>query len=196
MNENLFWEYINLTNEVVREGLSIREIEERQIWLIEEKLFLHSFEDVLKFHRIFSEKIYELFLPTLAEVFMVSHSNYDSLKKGDVYISNDGFRDFRSWIVGLGREEFENFKAYQKEEDFLKYDLNPNKAYREDLEYIIVDLYEAFKETEEDLTQLEKIYEQKYDFFYDGDYQLDLEEKIDWANINQKYPIILRRRET
>ena len=196
MNEKIFWQYIDLTKEVATEGLGVRDIEERQIWLIEEKLFLHSFEDVLEFHRIFSEKVYELFLPTLAEVFMVSHSNYDTLKKGNVYISNDGFRDFRSWIVGLGREEFENFKTYQKEEDFLEYDLDPDNAYREDLEYIIVDLYEGFKETEQDLTELEKIYERKYDFFYDGDYQSDLEEKIDWANINQKYPRILQRRET
>lgn len=194
MNEIFFWEYIDLKNEVATEGLGVRDIEERQIWLIEEKLFHHSFEEVLEFHRIFSEKIYELFLPTLAEVFMVSHSNYDSLKKGNVYISNDGFRDFRSWIIGLGREEFENFKAYQKEEDFLKYDLHPDKAYREDLEYIIVDLYEGFKETAQDLTQLEKIYERKYDFFYDGDYQSGLEEKIDWANINKKYPRLLQRR--
>ena len=86
MNEKIFWEYIDLKNEVATEGLAVRDIEERQIWLIEEKLFHHSFEEVVEFHRIFSEKLYELFLPTLAEVFKVSHSNYDSFKKGNVFI--------------------------------------------------------------------------------------------------------------
>ena len=145
MKEETFWKYIDLINYVDTEGLNTREKEYYQVHLIKRKLINQDFKETLDFHRVFSEKLYELFLPTLAEIFMVSGNKYEKLKKGNTYISNDGFRDFRSWIIGLGKKEFENFKRYSKEKEFLKYDLNPNNAYREDLEYMIVDVYEELK---------------------------------------------------
>ena len=194
MQETTFWEYLDLINQADTEGLDAREKEDYQVALIKQALIPLDFEEILDFHRILNDKLYELFLPTLAEVFMVSHRKYEDLKKGDVYISNDGFRDFRAWIIGLGREAFEKFKAYGKEEDFLGYDLNPNHAYRDDLEYIITDLYDFFKKRKRNQSQLSAIYEKKYDFGCDGDYDLDLNDKIDWANIDKKYPTILKRK--
>lgn len=194
MQETRFWEYIDLIHHEETEGLSIREKEFYQVYLIKRKLLGQNFDETLAFHHIFSKKIRELFLPTLAEVFMVSWNSYEKLKTGDVYISVDGFRDFRSWIVGQGKDEFEKFKAYSNEEDFLKYDLSPDNAYREDLEYIMTDIYGVFKKLAQGQNQLVDIYEHSYLFGYDGDYQLDLNDKIDWANINKKYPKILNNR--
>lgn len=195
MQETTFWEYIDLINHVDTEGLNTREKEDYQVYLIKRKLIKQDFKETLGFHRIFSKKLYELFLPALAEVFMVSWCKYEKLKEGNAYISNDGFKDFRSWIIGLGREEFEKFKTYENEVDFLKYDLNSDNAYREDLEYIIVELYEEFKKRVKDKNQLKEIYEKKYKFGYDRDYQLDLNDKIDWVNINKKYPKFLKKNE-
>ena len=194
MQESIFWEYIDLINQVDKEGLNTREKEYYQVHLIKRKLINQDFSKTLAFHRIFSDKIYELFLPTLAEVFMASWNVYESLQEENLYISNDGFRDFRSWIVGLGKKEFENFKQYSTEKEFLNYDLDPNKAYREDLEYIIVELYEAISKREKENSQIEIIYKKKYEYGYDGDYDKDLINKIDWANIDKKYPTILRKK--
>ena len=194
MQESIFWEYIDLINQVDTEGLNTREKEYYQVHLIKRKLINQDFSKILAFHRIFSDKIYELFLPTLAEVFMASWNVYESLQEENLYISNDGFRDFRSWIVGLGKKEFENFKQYSTEKEFLNYDLDPNKAYREDLEYIIVELYEAISKREKENSQIEIIYKKKYEYGYDGDYDKDLINKIDWANIDKKYPTILRKK--
>jgi len=194
MQESIFWEYIDLINHVDTEGLNTREKEYYQVHLIKRKLFFQDFSKTLEFHRTFSEKLYELFLPNLAEVFMVSWSNYESLQRENLYISNDGFKDFRSWIIGLGKKEFENFKNFSTEKEFLNYDLNPNNAYREDLEYIILDLYQEFKKKSKDIPKLKSIYEKKYNFGYDGDYQTDLIDKINWVNIDKKYPTILKKK--
>ena len=190
MQEDTFWEYIDLIKHVDTEGLNLVEKESYQVHLIKRKLIELDFKEVLVFHQIFNQKLYELFSPTLAEVFMVSWNSYEKLKNGNVYISNDGFRDFRSWIIGLGREEFEKFKTYEKEEDFLKYDLNSDIPYREDLEHIVVELYENLKKEQQ--SQIKEIYEKYSGLYCDGDYQLDLEDKIDWININKKYPVTLK----
>ena len=122
---------------------------------------------------------------------MVTTHPIGELRNGIKFISNDGFRDFRSWIVGLGKKAFEEFKNFEEEEGLIKYNLDCELAYREDLEYLIIDLYELAQITEE--RNVEKIFEKKYKVGCDGDYEKDLLNPIEWKKLDKKYPRLIQK---
>ena len=69
MNEEVFWEYIGLIDESTLTFSNKWEREEMQMLLLEKALEKHPFEEVLEFHRILFQKLYDLFLPKIAELF-------------------------------------------------------------------------------------------------------------------------------
>lgn len=186
MTEHKFWEYIELVYTSETRHLNVRDQEDLQVLLIKDQLRKDGLKGALDFYRILFEKLRALFRPNLAELFMVTWNSYESLQKENVYISNDGFRDFRSWIIGLGRKDYMRFKNFEQEESILEYDLNPNVAYREDLEYIINELYKEHWSEPYDKKN-ENLYKTKYLYGCDGDHKEDLINRIDWQNLDKKY---------
>ncbi len=90
MDENQFWKIIESSVET-----------NRPYRHLSEELGKLSREDILLFHYIFTKKLSEACtFPLLAANFVISS-----------YVSDDGFKEFRSWLVGQGRNRFENAVA-------------------------------------------------------------------------------------
>lgn len=130
MKNSVFWEILDLANELfIYEGSGRLELYKKTI---EENRELLSEENLCDFQAAFNQKLSDLFLPKVVEVFYLT--SY-SLKSNWGYISNDGFLDFRAWIISLGQKNFMKFILFEHEDEILEFDFNPNYAYREDLVY-------------------------------------------------------------
>lgn len=191
MTEKEFWKYIEMINEVQSPPKNKWVREEMQIALIEQALEKLPFKETLAFHEILFKKLHELFLPKVAAVYLLMYESVENLKNGQRYLSNDGFRDFRSWIIGLGKIQFELFKNYQSEADILDVYLHPEFSYRSDLELIIDTQYELaiINENEE---KVENLMSKKYSIGCDGDYKKDLIDKIEWHKLETQFPTLIK----
>lgn len=178
MKELEFWKIIEDRHPALTEA-DVQEMghEDAQYFSIKE--LLHSEERAVAFQEKLNEKILSLFEPKIAELFLVScnpQEKYDSL-----YISNDGFIDFRAWIVSLGKANYERFLNFESETEILEYNLDPNFAYREDLVYLVNEVFDESFEKESPCS-LE----------VNGDYE-KLYIEIRKNNLKNIYPILFKR---
>lgn len=60
------------------------------------------------------------------------------------------------------------------------------RAYRDDLEFIINDLYKEFYAELND-AEIDKMYENRFSGVYFADFG-EISAEIDWANLDKKYP--------
>ena len=186
MQEDKFWKYIELAQKELPEFNNIRAYEEYQIFLIKQSLVKQSFKEIFNFNKIYIQKVNKLLLPNVVELFTVRRRSFEDLKDGQAYISNDGFRDFRGWIIGLGRENYQLLKDFKKEEEIIHFNFYVENAYRDDLEFIINDLYEAFYAELKD-AEIDKMYKNRFSKGDLADFG-EISEQIDWANLDKKYP--------
>lgn len=191
MKEDKFWEYIELAAVKLSSFKHIREYEFYQTTLIVEALIKQPFQETFHFNKIYTQKVDELLLPNVVELFAVSHRPFEKLKDGQAYISNDGFRDFRDWVIGLGRENYQLIKNFKTENEIIHLNFHIETAYRDDLEFIINDLYEEYFSKFED-TEIDKMYENRFSGGYFADFET-VSKQIDWANLDKKYPKIFAK---
>lgn len=136
VKNSVFWEILDLANVLfIYEGSGRLELYEKTIEANRELL---SVENLGNFQMAFNQKLHDLFLPKIVEVFYLTAYG---LKKDWGYISNDGFLDFRAWIISLGQKKFMKFILFEHENEILEFDFNPNYAFREDLVYFGKDTY-------------------------------------------------------
>jgi len=95
MTAEIFWEYIELVQGKLPKFHNNRAYENYQTQLIKQALIKQSFQEVVNFNIAYTKKVDELFSPNVIELYAVSYLSFRELKDGQVYISNDGFRDFR-----------------------------------------------------------------------------------------------------
>lgn len=184
--EEKFWAYIELVQDKLPKFHNNRAYENYQTQLIKQALLKQSFQEVINFNIAYTKKVDELFLPNVVELYAVSYRSFEELKDGQAYISNDGFRDFRNWVIGLGQADYQLIKNFKKEEEVLHLDFYVEHAYRDDLEFIISDLYKEFYAELKD-AEIDKMYENRFSGVYFADFEA-ISAKIDWANLDKKYP--------
>lgn len=191
MDEELFWKYIE---QVYSFSVEEYDLPALQNTLLQISLEKHTLDELLTFESIFREKIYQLFLSKIAEVFLIT--SYDLNDKMDFkYISNDGFIDFRVWIVAQGKTTFEKFLNFTDESEILEYDLNDETAYRADLFNLTSEVYSnVFFDDKENF---EDHYNKKYDIQYDAIYE-KLYKEMSWEKeeLKRKYPIQFEKYQT
>lgn len=191
MNEDQFWELISLIDLIPLKIHNQRFREEIQTQLIKGKLIKEPFKEVLKFDKIYNEKLDELLIPSIIELHLVNFSSVDELKSGNIYVSNDGFRDFRGYIIGLGRKNYELIKEFRREDDIFHIDFWIENAYRSDIELVLSQLYnDHFSQLQD-----EEVEKQYNEYRVDG-YFANLDsiiEKNDWENIEKKYPKMIAK---
>ncbi|WP_196887299.1 DUF4240 domain-containing protein [Aureivirga sp. CE67] len=181
MTEEIFWNLIGKFFEYPIEEINEKGYDVIQNEILEDYLGKADKESLIKFHELLCTKIRELYLPKIGDLFLLSgYDLEDKLTKDFQYISEDGFADFRAWIVSLGKEHFEKFKNFEKEEDLFEYDLDANGAFREDLIYIISRISETRFEEELDL-----------DYDLENE-EVDLYSKMNWNTLNEKYPKLFK----
>jgi hypothetical protein len=176
MGEEKFWQIIEEikkqeTKKVVSVGHG-----PLQKWLISERLKLLGIEAIVAFQKILSQKIRDLYLPKIGEIFLLASYELDrGALRGSRYISTDGFLDFRAWILSLGRLAYEPFRDFSREEEIIDFNLNPDIAYRAELIFLTSALCEELNE-EVDLN-----------FHYDLD-EINLFPEMIWSGLDEKYP--------
>ena len=164
--EGLFWR-------IIEEGITIEGIQ-----LILDVL---KIEHNLVFFKVFCEKLKTLILSKIAEVFLVT---LNRKPEDTAYISNDGFLDFRAWIVQQGRETYQLFLDFKSEKELLHLNLDPNIAWSEDLLYVVnISLHKK------DSTSYGEL-----DFIITGLHDLKehslLYETVEFKKLEQKYPLL------
>lgn len=177
MTEDKFWELIGKVFHMPTETIQKLGYEQIQNEIITHYFNENGKDSILQFHEILCDKISELYMPKIGELFlMTSYNLSEETKRKFKYISTDGFIDFRAWIVSLGKEDYETFLNFQSENELFKFDMDVFYANREDLVYLAT----SFAEN----TFAEKL---------DLDYHLDkdVEEfysKMNWDSLDEKYP--------
>ncbi len=180
MTENDFWSLIGeapsdpYTNEVLFSFDSY----EKQYARIKAHLLKCTGAEIISFHNILCAKIKSLFLPKIAEVFLVSTPELLPSSRDELYISNDGFIDFRAWIVSLGQKHYDLFLHFQTEREVLCYDLDPNITWREDLVYIALSVCQDLG------------IDIELDYYVDKSSE-DLYAGIELEQLSQKYPLLI-----
>ena len=180
MTEDKFWEYIEFVYKLPIEKVNKFGYQYTQTETIQTALKKKGAKGVIEFQQLFSEKILNLFIPKIAELFYISayaQTKYDPKFK---YISTDGFLDFRAWIVGMGKAHYYTFLNFDTEDEISQYDLNPNSAYREDLVFLAEGIYRELNEVSFPL-----------EYFYDGDSE-KLYAQMQWNQLEAKYPKIYK----
>lgn len=181
MTENKFWELIEKVFHMPIEKIQEVGYDQIQNEIIK-KYFRNNGKDSIKqFHEILCEKIRELYLPKIGELFlMTGYDLSEKINKDFKYISTDGFVDFRAWIVSLGKEHYETFLNFQSENVLSKFDMDANGANREDLVYLAVSFAEEELGEELDL-----------DYHLDKDGE-ELYSKMNWDSLNEKHPKLFK----
>jgi len=82
MKEEQFWEYIELGQDSLSKFNNIRAYEYYQTNLIKEALIRKPFQEILNFHKAYTQKANELLLPNVVELYVVSHHSFEELKNG------------------------------------------------------------------------------------------------------------------
>ena len=176
MDEAEFWRLIEKVFYIPIEDFSNFEYDELQDQIIKEYLAKGGEKAIIDFQNILGEKIRALYLPKIGELFLLTvYDLEDEMTKNFKYISTDGFLDFRAWIVSLGERHYNIFRNFESESELFDYDLNPNYATRELLVFLGQQIARNL-EIEIDL-----------EFYFDNDYQ-ELYAKMQWENLNEKYP--------
>jgi len=192
MDENVFWEYISIIDSYPYEFSYNRDKEECQCRLIKKRLLKNnSFQEVLDFDKIYNQKLDELELPKIIELLLVNYLPIEKLNKESAHISNDGFRDFRGYIIGLGKDDYELVKNFKNENEIFQIDFWVNVAYRSDLEFVYRDLYNEHFSKLNDLTieEMDKAHSiQNYFLNYD-----EILNEVDWENLENKYPKMISK---
>lgn len=181
MTEDKFWELIGMVFQMPIEKIQEFGYDQIQNKIITNYLKARGKDSTKEFHEILCEKIRELYLPKIGELFlMTSYDLSEHINKEFKYISVEGFVDFRAWIVSLGKENYEIFLNFQSENELFKFDMDVNVANREDLVYLAITVAEDELGEKMDL---------KYHLDKDGE-QLYL--KMNWDNLNEKYPKLFK----
>lgn len=92
MNENIFWELIEKTH------IDSNGYMEQQVPLLEKLLAERSIEDIVEFDLIFTHLFWKAYIARL----------WDAAYVIGCGCSDDGFYDFRAWLIGQGRQAYEN----------------------------------------------------------------------------------------
>lgn len=192
MDEDKFWEYISLIDSYPRKIYNKYEKEDTQNRLIKMKILKsNSFKELVDYDRIYNEKLDDLFQPKIVELQMVNYLLIEELIKKRPYVSNDGFRDFRGYIIGLGRKNYELVKNFKKEDEIFHIDFYVNVAYRSDLEFIYSELYENhFSKLDKD--EIEKMDKEHTHPNYFLSFE-DIIDQIDWNKLDKKYPKMIAK---
>lgn len=173
MTENEFWNIIGYTPD---KNLSISQNNQHQTERIAAALASENPENIVEFHNILCKKIRDLYIPKIGEIFLLTAYNLkDEINQKFRYISTDGFADFRAWIVGLGKKDFEIFLNFRSETALLDFNLDVNHTNREDLLYLAESLIEEI-DMEVDL-----------DYHLDNDH-ISLLAEMEWEGLDEKYP--------
>lgn len=192
MDEDKFWEYISLIDSYPRKIYNKYEKEDTQSRLIKMKILKsNSFKELVDYDRIYNEKLNDLFQPKIVELQMVNYLLIEELIKKRPYVSNDGFRDFRGYIIGLGRKNYELVKNFKKEDEIFHIDFYVNVAYRSDLEFIYSELYDNhFSKLDKD--EIEKMDKEHTHPNYFLSFE-DMIDQIDWNKLDKKYPKMIAK---
>jgi len=183
MNEDEFWECIESVYELSIEEIDLLGFDETQVQLIKDKISGASLDKLLGFQREFSDKMFRLFVPKIGELFHFTVYDVRNTRNDFKYISTDGFMDFRSWIIGMGREIYYQFLNFASEKEILHFDLNPNSAYRDDLCFLAEDIH---------LEITGKAFELPLHHYYNGDSE-KLYAQMNWNTLEEKYPILFAK---
>lgn len=190
MSEADFWNYLE---EAGKEEYDLQKI----MVNLKEALSKSALSELISFEIILRSKIRALFLPKIGEIFLVTTSKHKKSKLR--YISNDGFIDFRAWIVGNGKWFFEHFLNFKSEEELIGFELHPNYAYNEDLvglTNLILKEQQQTKQIRIDDFIEESKNEREGDSIWSGVYdgnRTTFYEKIEWENLALKYPEIYQK---
>lgn len=177
MTENRFWILIGMVFRMSAKNIQKFGYEYLQNRVIEEYLKTKEKKEFIKFQEILCEKIKKLYLPKIGELFLMT--GYDLSEKRTKkwrYISTDGFVDFRAWIVSLGKEDYEIFLNFQCETDLFNFDMDANRAEREDLIFLTGE-----------------IAGEEIDLAYPQDKSgEELYQNMNWDNLDEKYPKLFK----
>ena len=126
MDEAKFWELIDFPlrryKDVEVDSLTYRNIQMNHLHFFAKNT---TQTELIDFQEIMSEKIYQLFIPKIGEIALISCYDLNaSLQISE--LSTDGFIDFRAWIISLGQLNFKKFFNFQSEDEILEFDFNPN----------------------------------------------------------------------
>ena len=174
MKDVEFWALIEKVQGVSDHMLVKLGYELTQRILIRSYLGKKEITDIINFHELLCQKIRQLYLPKVAEVFVAMVYVVENKQIKSRYISTDGFIDFRAAIVSLGKDGFESFLRLKEQEEILEYELKELLMGREDLVYLSDELIQ------------EREVEIELDYHLDGDYD-QLIKEIEWDKINDKY---------
>ncbi len=191
-------------------AIEMKNMDERKFWLRVESIILISdlenyenfdavqnlwynfwcedgVDGLISFQANLSRKIYKLFQPKIAEIFRVTGYKENKVVSDFKYISNDGFIDFRAWIVSLGKEGYEQFLNFQSEEELLKFDLDADRAYRDEIPFFAYWFCQRVFQGNGNCDEVFK-------FGFDGDYEA-LYAKMDWEwdVLEKKYPLLYQK---
>ncbi len=191
MDESKFWATIELIYhipETIRRGYDFDVLQKH---LIKKHLKQHSIKDILCFQEIFAEKVYELFLPKIADLVLLTAYPFKDRDPEFKDISNDGFLDFRFWIVSLGKYHFDIFLDFKEEEEVLPFNLHPENAYSPSLGFIVDEIYEELN-PENDKKALDYCDEYGISYGFDGDYK-KLYAQMNWNTLEDVYPKLFKK---
>ena len=181
MTETQFWELIGKVFRLPDDKIQSIGYDRIQVFVITKYLKENGADSIIKFQEILNEKIRDLFLPKIGELFLFT--SYDLSNKENTkfkYISVDGFIDFRAWIVGLGKKSYETFLNFESEEELFQFDLDVNRAFREDLVFLTSKIADEELGIEIDL-----------EHYFDKDAD-ELYSKMNWENLDMKYPQLFK----
>lgn len=126
MNEKEFWNIIESA------GSPDNDDADDQCEAISEALSVNSKEDIIAFHNIYEVILNRAYTWDLMEAcYIITH-----------YLSDDGFEDFRNWIILNGQERFENsLKTPDYLASFIKVDDPVEEIIGEALLYVCEEAY-------------------------------------------------------
>jgi hypothetical protein len=192
MDENKFWDYISMIDSYPRPFHNKYDKEECQTRLIKNQLLKkNTYKEVLEFDIIYNEKLNDLWLPKIVELQMVNQLSFEELQKENLYVSNDGFRDFRNYIVGRGRKEFELIKDFKTEDEIFHIDFHVNIAYRSDLEFLVDELIETHYSKQDNKEEVKSLHDNNMVRTF-PDFK-DVTGQIDWKSLDKKYPKMITK---
>ena len=169
--EDIFWNIIGSYN---------------SIEIIENQLNTLSIEENMIFDKQLRDKLKILIKPKIAEIYLASYNHKPNEFE---YISNDGFLDFRAWIIHQGKNVYTLFLNFKSEEELVHLDLHPEVAYSEMLLYVVLNTLDK-KTNGKAYEKLDYIPQTGADEV-EKHSQLYLD--VDFKNLEKKHPIIFSK---
>jgi hypothetical protein len=190
MDESKFWACIELIYQVPEVLRMKYDFETLQRHLIKKHLKQHELKDLVGFQKILAEKVLNLFQPKIADIFYMTGPNVKGRDPNFRYIPNDGFLEFRLWVVCLGRHGYETFLNFKNEEQLLKYNLDCENTYVSGFDYFVDEIYEEMN-PEDDKSALDYCHENGVARGFDGDYKV-LFNRMNWNTLEAVYPKLFK----